>query len=224
MAYNYGIKWAVSHHAVDRYISRAHIEGIPRWEAKQQLLDLLKSSKRTGENTKEGDPIYASEVDPTILMVVKENFICVTVLPLNKITDEIVIKEEISSDLVKEKIPFLFADTSLDAEISALEIEMAEVDAQKKALGEKKNKLHNQLVRLKVKKLYEILERSNQDEGYRILGLSKKMAQDKAEGKNLIFRLIRIDGENYFPYPDDKRGDRVCVEIDGGKVSKVSFQ
>lgn len=57
------------------------------------------------------------------------------------------------------------------------------------------------------------------------LGLTKKMAQDKAEGKNMIFRLIRMDKEGFFTYPDDndKRDDRVCIEIDNGKVSKVSF-
>lgn len=55
------------------------------------------------------------------------------------------------------------------------------------------------------------------------LGLSKKSAQDKAEAKNLIFRLIRVDGDNFFSYPADKREDRICVEIDKGKVSKVTF-
>jgi hypothetical protein len=55
------------------------------------------------------------------------------------------------------------------------------------------------------------------------LGLSKKGAQDKAESRNLIFRLIRVDGDNFFSYPEDKREDRICVEIDKGKVSKVTF-
>ena len=53
------------------------------------------------------------------------------------------------------------------------------------------------------------------------IGKSKKSAQDHAERRNLIFRLIRIDAEHYFPYPDDKREDRVCIEIDNGKISKV---
>jgi len=56
------------------------------------------------------------------------------------------------------------------------------------------------------------------------IGLSKKGAQDRAEGKNLIFRLIRVDGENFFSYPEDKREDRICVEIDKGKVTKVTVQ
>lgn len=56
------------------------------------------------------------------------------------------------------------------------------------------------------------------------LGLTKKGAMEKAETKNLIFRLIRINETNYFSYPADTRTDRVCVELDDGKVSKVSFQ
>lgn len=56
------------------------------------------------------------------------------------------------------------------------------------------------------------------------LGLTKKGAQDKAEQKNFIFRLIRINETNYFSYPSDVRTDRVCVEIDKGAVTKVSFQ
>lgn len=55
------------------------------------------------------------------------------------------------------------------------------------------------------------------------LGLSKKGAQDLADNKNLIFRLIRVDDKNMFSYPADKRDDRVCIEIDKGKVSKVTF-
>lgn len=56
------------------------------------------------------------------------------------------------------------------------------------------------------------------------LGLSKKSAQDKAEAKSLVFRLIRVDAEDFFSYPEEKRDDRVCVEIDKGKVTKVSIQ
>ena len=56
------------------------------------------------------------------------------------------------------------------------------------------------------------------------LGLTKKGAMDKAEQKNFIFRLIRINETNYFSYPSDVRPDRVCVEIDKGAVSKVTFQ
>ena len=56
------------------------------------------------------------------------------------------------------------------------------------------------------------------------LGLSKKRAQDVAEGKMMIFRLIRIDGENFYGYPEDTRTDRVCIEIDNGAVSKATIQ
>jgi hypothetical protein len=56
------------------------------------------------------------------------------------------------------------------------------------------------------------------------VGLTKKAAQDKAERKNAIFRLIRIDADKFFEYPDttDVRTDRICVEIDGGKVTKAT--
>jgi hypothetical protein len=56
------------------------------------------------------------------------------------------------------------------------------------------------------------------------LKLSKKRAQDKAESLNMIFRLIRIDEENFLSYPDDYRDDRVCVEVDGGVVSKATIR
>lgn len=56
------------------------------------------------------------------------------------------------------------------------------------------------------------------------LGLTKKAAQDKAEAKNLIFRLISVDGEPFFGYPPDERTDRVCVEIEKGRVAKVTLQ
>lgn len=56
------------------------------------------------------------------------------------------------------------------------------------------------------------------------LGRSKKSAQDLAERKNLSFRLIRVDGESFFDYPKDYRRDRICVEIDSGKVTKASIQ
>ena len=56
------------------------------------------------------------------------------------------------------------------------------------------------------------------------IGLSKKRAQDLAEKKNMIFRLIRVDSEQFLPYPDDKRDDRVCCEIEKAKVIKASIQ
>ncbi len=56
------------------------------------------------------------------------------------------------------------------------------------------------------------------------VGLTKKSAQNKAEKDNFIFRLIRSDAESFLPYPEDKRTDRVCVELDDGKVTKCSIQ
>lgn len=56
------------------------------------------------------------------------------------------------------------------------------------------------------------------------IGKSKKGAQDFAERSNLIFRLIRIDDENYLEYPEDQRNDRICVEIENGKVVKANLQ
>ena len=56
------------------------------------------------------------------------------------------------------------------------------------------------------------------------LGKTKKSAQDFAEARYMIFRLIKVDGESFFPYPDDSRADRVCVELEGGKVVKAVIQ
>lgn len=56
------------------------------------------------------------------------------------------------------------------------------------------------------------------------MGLTKKSAQNVAEARNLVFRLISIDGEPFFGYPEDSRDDRICVEIEDGKVTKASLQ
>ncbi len=56
------------------------------------------------------------------------------------------------------------------------------------------------------------------------IGLTKKTAQNKAEESNYIFRLIRIDGEPFLSWPEDVRSDRLCVEIDNGKVTKAVVQ
>jgi len=56
------------------------------------------------------------------------------------------------------------------------------------------------------------------------LTLTKKSAQNLAEKDNQIFRLIRIDDQAYLAYPEDTRSDRVCVEIDNGKVSKATIR
>lgn len=56
------------------------------------------------------------------------------------------------------------------------------------------------------------------------LGLTKKRAQDKAEEMNLIFRLVSVDGASFLGYPEDKRDDRVCVEIEASAVVKATIQ
>ena len=55
------------------------------------------------------------------------------------------------------------------------------------------------------------------------IGLSKKRAQDKAEALNMVFRLIRIDAEKFFDYPQDHCPTRICVELDDGKVTKATL-
>lgn len=51
------------------------------------------------------------------------------------------------------------------------------------------------------------------------LGLTKKAAQDRAEGRNMVFRLVSKDGEKFLGAPSDPgRNDRVCVEIVNGVV------
>lgn len=57
-----------------------------------------------------------------------------------------------------------------------------------------------------------------------IIGLGKKRAQNIVEEKNMIFRLIRVDQEQYQSYPDDVRTDRVCVEIDNEKITKATIR
>lgn len=56
------------------------------------------------------------------------------------------------------------------------------------------------------------------------IGQTKKGAQNLAESKNLIFRLVSVDGEAFLGYPEDIREDRVCVEIVHGKVTRALIQ
>jgi hypothetical protein len=56
------------------------------------------------------------------------------------------------------------------------------------------------------------------------ISLTKKGGQDLAEAKNMIFRLLSIDGEPYFSLPEDTRTDRVCVDLIGGKIVKAVIQ
>lgn len=53
------------------------------------------------------------------------------------------------------------------------------------------------------------------------VGMTKKGAQNLAEARNLVFRLVSVDGEKYLGYPEDLRDDRLCVEIVDGKVAKA---
>lgn len=56
------------------------------------------------------------------------------------------------------------------------------------------------------------------------IGMGKRRAQNEAESRNLIFRLVSVDGEKVLGYPDDTgRSDRVCVEITADKVSKATI-
>lgn len=56
------------------------------------------------------------------------------------------------------------------------------------------------------------------------LGLSKKRAQDVAEYNSFIFRLVKVDDEEMLGYPTDINLERICVEIENGKVVKASIQ
>lgn len=49
-------------------------------------------------------------------------------------------------------------------------------------------------------------------------GMEKRAAQNFAERKNLIFRLVSVNGEMYLGKPEDSRTDRVCVEIVDNRV------
>lgn len=57
-----------------------------------------------------------------------------------------------------------------------------------------------------------------------LLGMGKRQSQNKVEAMNMIYRLICVDGESIQSYPEDVRSDRVCVEIENGKVVKVTVQ
>lgn len=56
------------------------------------------------------------------------------------------------------------------------------------------------------------------------IGLSKKGAQNLAEVNNMIFRLVSVDERNILGLPEDERLDRVCVEIEKGKVTRATIQ
>jgi hypothetical protein len=55
----------------------------------------------------------------------------------------------------------------------------------------------------------------------KFVGLSKRSSQNLAEANSLIYHLVRVDGEAFFPYPTEPRTDRVCIEIEGNQVVKA---
>ena len=56
------------------------------------------------------------------------------------------------------------------------------------------------------------------------IGASKYKAQDLAEFKSLVFQLVSIDKEIFLGYPEDVRTDRICIEIERGKVVAAIIQ
>ncbi len=50
------------------------------------------------------------------------------------------------------------------------------------------------------------------------IGLSKKGAQNLAEAKNMIFRLVSVDGEPMLGWPADSVADRVSCVVVQSKV------
>jgi hypothetical protein len=60
--------------------------------------------------------------------------------------------------------------------------------------------------------------------GSEFMGLTRRAAQNLAESKGMIFRLISVDGEPYLAYPEDLRDDRICIEMTHGKVSRALVQ
>lgn len=57
------------------------------------------------------------------------------------------------------------------------------------------------------------------------VGLDKKAAQNKAEAKNMIFRLVAKDGETFLGDPSDPgRNDRVCCTIVDGTVVSAEIK
>jgi len=58
-------------------------------------------------------------------------------------------------------------------------------------------------------------------EANEFVGMGKRPAQNLAESKGYIFRLVSVDGEQVLGYPEDQRDDRVCVEVVATKVVKA---
>lgn len=56
------------------------------------------------------------------------------------------------------------------------------------------------------------------------IGLEKRQSQNLAEKKNLIYRLVSVDGEKFLGYPEDTREDRICCEVERNLVVKAVIQ
>lgn len=137
------VMWAVTNHAVDQFINRWETnKGVK--EAKEELLELLSTSVRQAERSATGDPIYVSPSRPEIRLVVKDGDVCVTVLsPGNQRAVLQVEEENDILEYLQEKGEE--NKQKADQEIADLEAKIREVDLERKALGDKKNKLGNAL-------------------------------------------------------------------------------
>lgn len=58
----------------------------------------------------------------------------------------------------------------------------------------------------------------------KFIGMGKRESQNYADSLNFVYRLCRVDGEQFFSYPaeEEKRNDRICIEIENGKVVKAT--
>lgn len=139
--------WVATDHAVDQFISRWE-NGKSFAQAKEEVLALLSTSKRTDKSLK-GDPIYVSAHRSEIRMVVKEGYVCVTVLGQDK-SNRLSVQEEELDELnswLQEQ-----EEKKLE-QITALEKQIFEIDEQRRILGKKKNDISNALQMLRNKKI-----------------------------------------------------------------------
>ena len=59
------------------------------------------------------------------------------------------------------------------------------------------------------------------------VGMEKRAAQNLAERKNMIFRLVSADGETMLGWPpegEDKRDDRVCCIVQDSCVVQAEIR
>lgn len=151
--------YQITGHAIDQFRSR--------WRSKtrqtdrelhDELMGLLNSSKPF-EKTILGDQIHISGLDPEIRMVVKDRVVCVTVLPkrnrayLNLIDmNDAAVREEFERLAQEQKE----REEVMQAEILTLEQQVADIDRQRKELGQKKHELHDRIQMLKNQAKYGV--------------------------------------------------------------------